>query len=162
MGKRIIIVVAIAASLTMSLSGCSVIMYGLGSHTDASLPDSVYVPDCPIDTLRKGLTIHVIRTEGDTISGKFLGTEPPLPREYYDETYGIDRENKFAGFTQVQSLMIRCDKDTSLISIDEIEGILWYPKKNAKYIGLAIGAYIDALIIYGIATWEYNLSFSSR
>jgi len=160
MKKKMIILVAMAAALAMTLSGCSAIMFGLGSIADASTPDSILVTGCPVDTLRAGTMIHVIKTEGDTISGKFLRTNPQIVhQDYWAQTLSGTQFSTPDDPNPVTSILVRHDKETSEIPVDEIEGILWYPKKNSKYVGLAIGACFDALLIYGIATWEYDLQF---
>jgi len=158
MGKKIIIVAAVAGLMAMTLSGCTVIMFGLGSLADASKPDSVYVTGCPVDTLGPGTTIHVIKTDGDTISGKFLRANPPITDlGCWGQTLSSTQLGTPDDHRPVTFILVRCNKETSEIPVEEIKGILWYPKKNGKYVGLAIGACIDGLLIYGIATMEINV-----
>jgi hypothetical protein len=159
MGKEIIFAVIIAAVLMMTLSGCSLIMFEVGSLIDSSEPDSVCVSGCPVYTLRRGTAIQVITTDGDTISGKFIGTDPELQPEYWEKTYQSQYGKRTYAPGQVQALLVRDGNDTKQVQIDEIEGISWYNKKNAKYVGLAIGGCMDALLIYGIATVEFDLDF---
>ena len=156
MGKRIITLVATASFLTMTFSGCSAIMYGLGSLADASKPDSVYVPGCPIDTLKLGTFIQVITSEDDTISGKYQGTNSQSQYESWETEYHGTYEDQVTDSVQVSAILIRTGKSTLEFPVDNIESILWYPKKNSKYVGLVFGACIDALIIYVIATIEIN------
>ena len=157
MGKEIIFVAIIAVVLMMTLSGCSLIMFGVASIIDSSEPDSVYVSGCPMDTLKRGTTIQVITTDGDTTSGKFIGTDPELQPEYWEKTYQSQYGNRTYVPGQIQALLIRNGNDTLQVQTDEIEGILWR-RKDVKYLYLAVGATIDGLIIlnWGHHGWEFG------
>ena len=87
MGKRIIVVVAIAAFLTWMLSGCSLIGFGIGLAADASKPHEVYVPADRAETLKTGRTILISRINKKTIIGKYLGVDLLTLTDYYKETY---------------------------------------------------------------------------
>jgi hypothetical protein len=75
MNRKVGIVFAIAASCaTMTLSGCSLIGLGVGSIIDHSKPGT-YIPVAQDQTVKPGRKIMVIKTNGDTLTGEYVGMD---------------------------------------------------------------------------------------
>jgi len=87
MEKKMIIVVVMAASLAMSLSGCCLIGLGVGAIVDSSKPDSAYVPAGKAQTLKPGKTITVTKLDGEAVTGAYLGMDFVTVTDYYETKY---------------------------------------------------------------------------
>lgn len=99
MGKRLIVIGAITAFLTLMLSGCSLIGLGVGLVADASKPHEVYVPADRAETLKTGQTILISRINKRTIIGKYLGVDLLTLTDYYKETYAEAQEQNRDEYT---------------------------------------------------------------
>jgi hypothetical protein len=84
--KKLLLTLLLAAWSLLQLSGCSLIGFGLGSSIDAKSPDEYVFTPSGADSIKKGATVEVLRTDGSMVSGKFERLEA-LESEKYTVRY---------------------------------------------------------------------------
>ncbi len=87
------IVLLVAATVVLQLSGCSLIGFGIGSVIDSAGPDSVLIPGWKVKTIKPGEEIIVILKDGQKIGRAYQGIEPVTKVEYA-KRYASFREQK--------------------------------------------------------------------
>ena len=128
--------------LFLSLSGCTVTGFIIGDAVDSQKAWTNYTwtnnsLDQPIE---RGNLIEVYTKDGRITKGKFLGIE----KNKFNDPYEL--------------LSIKKDGEKLSLDLQKIEKVeVLAQKKNAKFIGLALGALVDVIIVYSAIS---NMSFS--
>jgi hypothetical protein len=99
MNRKVSIILAIAVSCaTMTLSGCSLIGLGIGAMIDSSKPET-YITTPQTENLKPGKTITVTKTNGEKITGEYIGLDFVTVTDHYEEQYAKVQEQNGDRFT---------------------------------------------------------------
>jgi len=82
--KAFVYVMLVTAVGLFLFNGCSIIGLGIGALSDALKPDQLVIQGWQVLTVKPGKPIKIFLTDGDSLSGTFIGREQISQEDYYN------------------------------------------------------------------------------
>jgi hypothetical protein len=157
-----VVAILVLAALTLQISGCSAIMFGVGSAVDHSESRMKYVPGQQWSGISPGTKVTVVRTDSTKVMGKLVEFAR-LSGEEYRARFA---DAPVPGAESTSVVVIAADSANVSIPLNQIDGIMVKNHSHYKWIFLGIGLVIDAstvllfllldkMELFGGGSWGY-------
>ena len=131
----------LTAIIIFQLNGCSMVGLGTGAIIGASKQKKIAIPE-EVEILKPGTTVEIIQKDGESLIGKYCGTQTPTI-EQYAETYTKIREQKPDGIILPElydSIMVNLKSGQHLqgkflgFTYDHNNGIYLRKREDGKFL----------------------------